>query len=332
MRTQDEIYRLGWPVVMVVIAILLVMSTGCYELVEPVCDELPAEGLDSFEVHSDGGSVEVRRVEGHGVVELDGEIHLYAASTRSAGHKADDITLTFVAEGSTAMLILEIPPEAQPAWGELTLTVPEGFGGLVETENAPVTVEGLDGDLRVMTTNGQVTVSDVVGDLDLQSTNGKITVDRAVGHARLVTTNAQVQVEDLMGDIDVDTTNGKVTLTGVCGSIGGHTTNGKITVEDHLGSFDLNTTNAPIDLDTVLPEGGTGFAASTNGSIDLVLPLDVSASLEAATTNGDIDIDGLPFDGQLHDEWASVVFGSGDGELVLSTTNGSIDVRGRDAD
>jgi len=121
-----------------------------------------------------------------------------------------------------------------------------------------------------------------------------------------------------------------VTLVGVAGDIGGHTTNGKVSVEAHEGNFDVNTTNASIELDSVLPAGGYGFASSTNGSIDLDLPQDVSAGLEATTSNGNIDIDGLPFDGQLHDDWASVVFGSGDGELVLSTTNGTIDVRGRD--
>ncbi len=332
MSNHDEIYRLGWPVALLMIAFLLVLSSGCDELVEPVCDELPAEGLDRIEIHSDGGSVEVLRVDGHGIVELDGEIHIPAVSTSSAGRRADKITLDFHAEGSTAMLVLEIPPEAQPAWGELILTVPEDFDGLIETENAPVTVEGLDGDLRVMTTNGKVTVSDVTGDLDLQSTNGKITADRTVGDARLVTTNAAVQVEDLQGDIDVDTTNGKVTLTDVLGDIAGHTTNGKVSVEAHVGSFDVNTTNAPIDLDTCLPADGYGFAASTNGSIDLDLPAAVSASLEASTTNGTIDIEGLPFDGQLHDDWASVVFGDGEAELVLSTTNGSIDVTGHGDD
>ena len=90
----------------------------------------------------------------------------------------------------------------------------------------------------------------------------------------------------------------------------------------------MDTTNAPIDLDTVLPDGGCGHASSTNGSIDLAVPADLSATLEAKTTNGSIDIDEITFDGQLHDDWASVIFGDGGAELVLSTTNGAIHVTG----
>jgi hypothetical protein len=311
--TTDEgqgIYRLGWPITGVVIAILMALSTGCYEMVEPVCDGLPAEGLDRIEVQSDGGSVELRRVEGAEFVELEGEIHIVAASMRSAGRQAEDITLEFYAEGNTAMLILEIPPEVQPAWGELILTVPEGFSSSIETTNAPVTVEGLDGDLRVETTNGKVTVTDV---------NGAVKVE---------TTNGQVTVTGVNGAVGVESTNGAVTLTDIRGDLVGGTTNGKVSVTGHVGNFDLDTTNAAIDLDSVLPDGGYGYAASTNGSIELALPADISATLEARTTNGSIDIDEINFDGQLHDDWASVIFGDGAGEIVLSTTNGSIQVAG----
>ncbi len=293
--TMDDgqgIYRLGWPITGVVIAILLVLSTGCYEMVEPVCDGLPAEGLERVEIHSDGGSVEIQRVNGAEFVELDGEIHIVASSMRSAGQQADDITLEFYAEGNTAMLILDIPPAVQPAWGELLLTVPEGFSSSIRTTNAPVTVEGLDGDLEVVTTNGAVTVTDV------------------------------------NGAVAVNTTNGQVTLTDIRGDLVGWTTNGQVSVDGHVGNFDISTTNSAIDLDSALPEGGFGYAASTNGSIDLTLPADVSATLEARTTNGSIGIDEIAFDGQLHDDWASVIFGDGAGEIVLSTTNGTIQVTG----
>ena len=326
----DEIYQLGWPITLIILAFLLVLAAGCYEVVEPVCGELPAEGLDSLEVRSDGGSVTVERVLGADVVTLDGEIHIHAASTRTAGNKADDITLEFSAEGTTALLVLDIPRSAQPAWGELILTVPEDFDGHIETENAPVVVDGLDGDLRVVTTNGAVTVNDVAGSIDLVSTNGMIVADRIAGDAQLRTTNARVEVTELVGAVDFDTTNGAVDLSSILGSVDGRTTNGKVTLDDHRGSFDISTTNAKLDIATDFADGGQGHASSTNGHIDLSLPSDVSTTLDAETTNGDIDIDGLEYDGQLHEDWASIIIGSGDGKLVLSTTNGSIDVGGHE--
>jgi len=117
----------------------------------------------------------------------------------------------------------------------------------------------------------------------------------------------------------------------VTGAAEAITTNGAIEAWDHRGDLDLNTTNGRIEMEVVIPDGGTVLAHTTNGPVDLHVPPDTAGSLVATTTNGHIDIEDLAFDGTMtHDEAIGHLGCGGTVEIVLATTNGSIEIDGED--
>ncbi len=339
------------------------LLAGCYDVAFPTCQDLPAEGIESLRVESDRGPVEVVGVEGAETIELGGAIHVTASSERAAERRAEEIELLLEAQGSEAVLRLWIPPPAGVAWGDLQLQVPARLAGRIETYDGAIHLSGLRADQDASTTNGAVEVDDVVGDLTLWTTNGALRLSAVEGEVRgtttngaieaeevhgdltlattsgridllggsgtadLETTNGQVAVADFAGDVVVVTTNGRIDLQGVEGDAAATGSNGAIEVEEHAGSLDLWTTNGKIEMQVAVPEGGSVLAHTTNGPIDLAVPPETSGSLMATTVNGDIEIEGLAFSGDIdHDQAIGTLGCGGTVEIVLATTNGTIDL------
>ncbi len=131
------------------------------------------------------------------------------------------------------------------------------------------------------------------------------------------------QVDNANGEVDitnlnastakVSTVNGGLRLSCVyCGSVTGSTTNGGI-----LSRFDTISSNGSYTLTTV------------NGSIDLTLPTSGSFRFTANTVNGNIS---PPVRSMSQVEQTATHFsgiaGSGSATIILTTTNGAIQITG----
>ena len=68
---------------------------------------------------------------------------------------------------------------------------------------------------------------------------------------------------------------------------------------------------------------------TVNGSIDLTIPTTTDAELSIALTNGIITVSNLTIDGAVTTPTSvSGTLGTGEGSLILRTTNGNITLRG----
>ncbi|OEU86639.1 hypothetical protein DB35_23425 [Streptomyces abyssalis] len=114
------------------------------------------------------------------------------------------------------------------------------------------------------------------------------------------------------GKVDVTTNSGAVDLDDVDGTVEVRTTNGRINGRGLKGeSIRAETSNGAIDLDLSTPQDVR--AKTSNGAVSVTAP-DGRYKVSARTSNGDKHI-GLRDDP------------SGDHELDLTTTNGSITVK-----
>jgi Putative adhesin len=145
--------------------------------------------------------------------------------------------------------------------------------------------------------------------VDAETVNGGVALAGTRGKVRVETTNGGIDVKDVQGDVNASSTNGGITATRITGAVKAGTTNGAI--EADLVDF---------------PEGSDLQFETTNGGITVRLPRDARLSVDASTTNGRVQSDfEVPGAAKGKRSLEGDINGGG-GRLVLSTTNGSIEI------
>jgi DUF4097 and DUF4098 domain-containing protein YvlB len=161
-------------------------------------------------------------------------------------------------------------PDQHPTGDEMRvdydLTVPAGVSVGVSTATAPITVDGLSGDITLSSDTGQIVVRNVA---------------KAHVNARGVT--APVNLTDVVnGEVDITTSGGAVQLVNVSGNkVRVGTANGSITYRGDCSG------------------GGSYIFTTHSGAIDVTLPESASVDLSARSMNGTVQND-FPLQAKTH--------------------------------
>lgn len=123
--------------------------------------------------------------------------------------------------------------------------------------------------------------------------------------------------------------NGEITITGLDQGVSVTLVNGPVTLADVEHATTVRLTNGSITADLV-PAGTDRIDVLTvNGSIGLEIPTSTGAELTATVTNGTISITNLTVSNQVSSGTSITgTLGTGEGEIVVRTTNGSIALTG----
>lgn len=126
------------------------------------------------------------------------------------------------------------------------------------------------------------------------------------------------------------TVNGTVKATGLSGNVQAHTVNGKVEVSTS-GSAQASSVNGSLDVQMGRANWRDELEFETvNGSIAITFTGDVDAEVNASTVNGSISTDyPLTIQGRFGPKRLRGTIGDGGRTLVLSTVNGSIELRRR---
>jgi DUF4097 and DUF4098 domain-containing protein YvlB len=118
--------------------------------------------------------------------------------------------------------------------------------------------------------------------------------------------------------------NGEITVTGLDQGLSVILVNGPVTLADVEHQTTVRLTNGSITAGLV-PAGTDRIDLLTvNGSIDLEIPASTGAELTATVTNGTISIANLTVSNQVSSGTSVTgTLGTGEGEVVVRTTNGS---------
>jgi len=174
--------------------------------------------------------------------------------------------------------------------------------------------------IKAKTANAKIEVAGFeLSHLDLESSNGKLEGSQIkADDLKLVTFNGGIDLQSIHGKIHAQTTNGKIELQQVFGETTAHTTNGKIRLETINGEIDAYTTNGKIEFKNETIAHDVSLQ-TTNSKIEVNLakkPKNVKFKL--STTHGKTWLFG--------NERNYDIFGAGEHEVTISTTNGKIEV------
>jgi len=153
---------------------------------------------------------------------------------------------------------------------QIKLSVPGKVFLNVSTDNFPLSLIGLENNLKISSDNSPVSIKHCRGDLHLVSENGPVKLHNIRGNIYARMENGPVVAEDIVGEgLHIESENGPIKL--------------------RLASYktvDLETENGPIHFETQPVEGGNFKFTTENGIVHLVLPLRFSFKLSAETESG----------------------------------------------
>jgi len=191
-------------------------------------------------------------------------------------------------------------PTADEAKIDYDITVPAGISVNVNTASAPITVDGLSGDIGLSSETGQITVHNV-----------------AKSHVHVRSVTAPVALKDVnLSRIDIQSAGGAVNLSNVTGQ-----------------RVAVGTTSGNIEYHGDCSGGGDYILTTHSGAIDVTLPPIASVDLSARSTNGTVE-NAFPLQEKSHNSFVPMqgrsfagTSNSGSSSVELQSFSGKIRVK-----
>jgi DUF4097 and DUF4098 domain-containing protein YvlB len=199
--------------------------------------------------------------------------------------------------------------------------------------------------IDLKTAGGSISVDDLQGTVRVKTSGGSITLGQILGPVWANTSGGSISLTASKGDADLRTSGGSLTIGDVEGTIEGHTSGGSITVEEARGNVDVSTSGGGIKVNEVAGDlsastsGGSITAylsrqpqsdcrlTTSGGGINVYLLKDVNVTVDAATSGGHVSTDfPVTVQGKLEKSKLQGKINGGGPELYLRTSGGSINI------
>ncbi len=193
----------------------------------------------------------------------------------------------------------------------------------VEVNNlaAGIKVNSVSGDLNISRVNGGVSLTTISGDIHLHDISGRVHSRSVSGDLFSVDVTGTGSYESVSGDIEIKGSGDEVTMETVSGELMINTGN--------VSEMSGHTVSGDIAVTAILASGGHIDLRSTSGRVGLNLPKGTSARFDLESGSGGQIRNRLTDDEPRvskysRDSLLRFVMGSGEGEVIVSTTSGRI--------
>jgi DUF4097 and DUF4098 domain-containing protein YvlB len=194
----------------------------------------------------------------------------------------------------------EQKPTADEARVDYDVVVPAGIAVNVTTTSAPITADGLSGDIGLSSETGQVTVRNV-----------------SRSHLRVRSVTAPVTFSNVtLSSVDIQSAGGAVQLSRVTGQ-----------------RISVGTTSGNIEYHGDCSGGGVYVLTTHSGAIDVTLPPTASVDLSARSTKGSVENE-FPLEEKSHNSFTphqgrsfAGTSNSGSSSVELQSFSGKIRVK-----
>jgi hypothetical protein len=150
-----------------------------------------------------------------------------------------------------------------PVWLPLSISGSPGAEVTIEGTQAEVTVETVEGSVRVVGGNGNIS---------LRTVEGEITLDGARGHIELNSVDGSIEARNSSGDITIETVDGSITMLDI-----------------ESANVDASTVDGSIEYDGTIQDGGRYRLTTHDGSVTVSVPERANVTVSVATFSGSFD-------------------------------------------
>lgn len=217
--------------------------------------------------------------------------------------------------GDASRLKIEVQYPDNDSWhgrsihdSDLIVRVPVGVRLVATAVSADITVNGVEGPVRIETVSGEIEIGGSPSELNINSVSGDTVAD--------VRTN-KIKYSSVSGDLE---------LRGLSGEFSGNAVSGDIEVmADQVTSFSAETVSGSVELSGSLDKSANLDVKTLSGDIVLYLPANLSADITFDTFSGDLYGD---FDIPRGEDQNYVKFsvGNGDARITLNTFSGTAEL------
>jgi hypothetical protein len=237
-------------------------------------------------VETDIGSVRITAAAGR-EVSYRIRVRALAGDASEARRLIDTLGVSAIRDGDRIIFSGKAyaPEHLARLTADFELTLPSATPSLeVLTGVGDVGVDGVEGEVTIITHGGRVSVGKVGGPLQVETRGGDIEVGQIRGDARLATGGGQVQLDSAIGNLVARTSGGDVLIGHVGGKVDAETGGGSVRIERASGNVTAGTNGGNIDLGRIL---GEVSAATAGGSIRV---LSARRGVSCETAAGLIDL------------------------------------------
>jgi putative adhesin len=270
---------------------------------EPPCDDDNRGGAMDVTVQvKPGGIVDVR--------EFGGTVHVTTWAQNAVhvkGQFGSECHIDVAPSGEREEI--ELRCSHGPGTGDLEVQIPQASSVDVRTMSADVSVEGVNGFVRLQTVTGDIGVrGGTPTEIEARTTSGGVKIQAATPSTRAHSVSGDVQVIGVRGRATIRTVSGECTLSG--GEFNA--------VEIESVSGDIVFHGAPVGP-------GAFEMQSHSGDVALHLPPTTGAEVEMRTISGDLVID-MGSGRKTAERELDARIGSGGAKVRLHTYSGDIGV------
>jgi len=223
----------------------------------------------------------------------------------------------------------EVEVEASSVSGNITIADIAGDVS-VDIVSGDMEISEAGADVSINTVSGDLFLKEISGDLEIDAVSGDVMVNTVGGNVSMDITSGDIVVDNIMGDCSVDGTSGDVRIENVHGDISIDVTSGDIFVRQKAGDLWIDTSSGDVTVDTAIEKMGRYQVETSSGQISFLVPPTASSTIELETSGGRIQSK-LPMTVEsVSRTHLSGIMGTGEGEIVLSTSSGDIQLLPKD--
>ncbi len=195
-----------------------------------------------------------------------------------------------------------------PAFGDVTLQVPEWMPLRLSSVESPIDVEGVRAAIEAGSVRGDVVVRKCRGVLQLRSVEGGVHVVDARGRLQVASINSLVRLVRVNGLIDAESVNGDIQLSQV-----------------ESPDVEASSVNGSVDFTGPFQPRGRYRLISHRGNLRVGVPVDAAVDVSVANFNGEFE-SGFPLRAVPRTKGRRFTFtlGGGGSSLELQSFDGLI--------
>ena len=303
--------KLGKRMMVVVGTVLLLSPVLLAEIRDEVRNTFQVAQGGTLHLESDMGSLEVRSSEAN-IVEVVVIQKVRSDDPRDFEEALRMLDLDIRQEGNDVVIAADYDGSNRRRDHHLNLEfrilVPYRYNIDARTAGGSVSVEDLEGEVRVQTAGGSLTFGRIVGNVVGRTAGGSVTLEGSSGTA------------------DIETAGGSISIGEVEADVIAHTAGGSISVKEVYGSINATTSGGSITASILSQPSGDCRLTTSGGTVSVSLARSIGLDLDAETGNGRVisDFGQVDTSTRKAQRRLKTQVSGGGPQLLLRTSGGNI--------
>jgi DUF4097 and DUF4098 domain-containing protein YvlB len=224
--------------------------------------------------------------------------------------RATSGTLQFYASPSRVRLGVDTRRHDRSTDAVFDVNVPRGTRVIVNSMSAPVSVQGVRGEVNVESMSGNVEIADAIRKVTAHTLSGRLLITSVDGDIEAGTVSGPVQLNEVAGDVAAESVSGRLMMMGVRSKL-----------------VRSGTVSGRIEYAGTLDPAGTYEFKSHSGPLRLVVPANSGARFRIESFNGNVSSDfPVTLQPKGFDNKLEYTIGDGRARVVAETFSGSITI------